>query len=130
MLASWLRVVQHLQQRSNAEARPRKSDGIGISRATAGKSLAARFGAGRKSRHIELRYLFVQHLVKHVLLIIKKIPGELNPADVFTKYVSRETLGKHLSAIQITSARIIFRLVPLWLRHLPGHAGYSDMCLR
>ena len=80
MLASWLRVVQHLQQRSNAEARPRKSDGIGISRATAGKSLAVRYlhvptvryrstvgtgGTGKKSKPKGLPVAMLRRLVAH-----------------------------------------------------------------
>ncbi len=72
---------------------------------SAGKSLAVRFGASRKSRHIELRHLYVQHLVKQGILTIRKIPGVSNPADVFTKYVSKETLSKHLRDIGIMQQR-------------------------
>jgi hypothetical protein len=68
---------------------------------SAGKSMAVRFGASKKSRHIQLRFLFVQHLVRAGVLKVQKIKGNENPADVFTKYVSVHDLSKHLSAIGI-----------------------------
>ena len=67
---------------------------------SSGKSMAVGLGASRKSRHIEVRYLFIQHLVQAGMLIVRKVLGTDNPADVFTKYVSKETLNK-LSLIHI-----------------------------
>ena len=48
----------------------------------AGRSIATRFGAGKKSKHIELRYLYIQDLVRSGVLAVKKIHTKLNPADV------------------------------------------------
>ena len=73
--------------------------------------MAVRFGASRKSRHVELKYLFVQHLVKHGLLSIKKLPGQDNPSDVFTKYVSKDTLNKHLKKIGIASSSDVVTMI-------------------
>ena len=61
-----------------------------------GKSIASRFGASRKTKHVELRFLYVQELVSSGMVRIKKILGTLNPADILTKYVPKETLQRHL----------------------------------
>ena len=44
-----------------------------------GKSIASRFGASRKTKHVELRYLYVQELVTSGMVRIKKVLGTLNP---------------------------------------------------
>ena len=59
---------------------------------TAGKSMATRFGAGKRTKHVELRYLYMQNLVQSGLLQVRKIGTKFNPADVLTKYVSTETM--------------------------------------
>ena len=59
---------------------------------TAGKSMASRFGTSKRTRHVQLRYLFVQHLVLHNLVTIRKIDGTSNTSDVFTKYVKVDVL--------------------------------------
>ena len=47
---------------------------------SAAKSMASRFGVSRKTRHIELRYFFLQHLLQAGLIKINKIPiNELRP---------------------------------------------------
>ena len=61
-----------------------------------GKSIASRFGASRKTKHVELRFLYVQELISSGMVRIKKILGTLNPADILTKYVPKETLQRHL----------------------------------
>ena len=63
---------------------------------TAGKSMAGRFGTSRKTKHVELRYLYVQELVQSGLIRLRKVLGTLNPADILTKYVSKDTLYRHL----------------------------------
>ena len=68
---------------------------------TAGKSMATRFGTTRKTKHIELRFLYTQELVLSGIVTIKKILGTNNPADILTKYVSKDTLLRHLSAVGI-----------------------------
>jgi hypothetical protein len=68
---------------------------------TAGKSMATRFGTTRKTKHNELRDLYMQELVTTGLAIVKKILGTNNPADILTKYVSEDVLHRHLNAVGI-----------------------------
>ena len=58
--------------------------------------MAGRFGTSRKTKHVELRYLYVQELVQSGLIRLRKVLGTLNPADILTKYVSKDTLYRHL----------------------------------
>ena len=39
------------------------------------KSMATRFGTGKKTKHVELRFLYVQNLVQMGLLRMAKIDG-------------------------------------------------------
>ena len=58
----------------------------------AANSMATRFGTTRRTRHIDLRFLYLQHLVKSGAIRALKIPGDQNTADVLTKYVTADTL--------------------------------------
>ena len=69
---------------------------------TAGKSMASRFGASRKTKHVELRFLYVQELVASGTVVLKKVAGTSNPSDVMTKYVSRDVLLRHLATLGVT----------------------------
>ena len=44
-----------------------------------------------KSKHIQTKYHFIHYLVENKLVILKKIYGSKNPADMLTKGV---TIGK------------------------------------
>ena len=59
---------------------------------TAGKSMSNRWGTTRRSKHIDLRFLFVQELI-----VVEEVFGTLHPAYILTKNVSKETLHRHLS---------------------------------
>ncbi len=61
-----------------------------------GKSIASRFGSSRKTKHVELRYLYVQELVASGMVRIRKVLGTLNQADILTKYIAKDTLHRHL----------------------------------
>ena len=61
-----------------------------------GKSIASRFGASRKTKHVELCFLYVQELVVSGMVRIRKGLGTLNPADILTKCIAKETLHRHL----------------------------------
>ena len=50
----------------------------------AAKSIASRKGVGRV-RHLEVRHLWLQELVRYGKLVIEKVPGQQNPADILTK---------------------------------------------
>ena len=58
---------------------------------TAGKSMSTRFGTSKKTRHVQLRFLYIQELVLQGVLQVKKVLGTSNPTDVMTKYVSKNT---------------------------------------
>ena len=59
---------------------------------TAGRSIATRFGAGKKTKRVELRYLYMQDLVRSGVLSIRKVNTKLNLADILTKYSPTEVL--------------------------------------
>ena len=63
---------------------------------SSGKSMATRIGSSRKAKHIELKHLFIQQLISHDFVRLIKIHTNDNPADILTKYVSTETLQRHL----------------------------------
>ena len=75
----------------------------------AGKSMSNRWGTTRKTKHIELRFLFVQELILSGVIVVKKVLGTLNPADIMTKYVSKDTLQRHLSDAGILARRTLSR---------------------
>ena len=51
------------------------------------KSFASQRGRGRM-RHIEVKDLWLQEAICRSRLMVIKVQGEENPADVFTKYLS------------------------------------------
>ena len=48
--------------------------------------------AGKKTKHVELRYFYMQDLVRSGVLIVRKVHTSANPADVLTKYSPTEVL--------------------------------------
>ena len=51
---------------------------------SAAKSMACRAGTGR-TRHIDVKYLWLQQMVKDRKLEMRKIKGTENPVDILTK---------------------------------------------
>ena len=66
--------------------------------------MATRFGLGKKAKHIELRYLYMQDLVASGVLTVKKVGTLDNMSDLLTKYLSAETTSKHSSALGIVDS--------------------------
>jgi len=58
---------------------------------SAAKSIASQFGLSRKTRHVQLRFLFLQDLVQTGLIRLKKVGGTANAAYIFTKSVKADT---------------------------------------
>ena len=54
---------------------------------SAAKAIASRTGLGRV-RHVEVKFLWIQEAVRVGRVVVTKIPGKENPADVLTKPVS------------------------------------------
>ena len=61
---------------------------------TAGKSIATRQGTSKRAKHIDIKFLYTQDLIKHDIIRILKINTLHNSADLFTKYISKETLHR------------------------------------
>ena len=66
--------------------------------ATAAIGIVARVGLG-KVRHLAVADLWVQQAARRGEVEYTKIPGTLNPADMFTKPVDRATMERHMETI-------------------------------
>ena len=64
--------------------------------ATAGIGMASRRGAGR-IRHIHAPSLWLQRAVSDQRVCLEKVRGELNPADLGTKYLEGAAIKKYLA---------------------------------
>ena len=98
---------------------------------SAAKSIAMSYGTSRKTRHLDLRYLYMQDLVLQGIVKIKKVPGEDNPSDVFTKSVKLEVLRKHLHRLGIMASveQHIFSINVITVAVLPSaHVADSLHC--
>lgn len=72
-------------------------------------SFAKRRGLG-KNRHVATRYLWLQERIAMRHLKVIKVATEENPADIFTKSLSRNVLDKHTEAMhQYLKPHISFR---------------------
>ena len=63
---------------------------------SAAKSLGSRRGTG-KIRHLETKWLWVQAEVAEGRIKLEKVPGDVNPADVPTKYESGNEIQRLLA---------------------------------
>eukprot|EP00438_Fugacium_kawagutii_P026486 Skav202797 [mRNA] locus=scaffold326:708101:708889:+ [translate_table: standard] len=77
---------------------------------TAGKSMATRFGTSKKTKHVELRFLYVQELVAKSTVRLKKVNTKFNCADVLTKYLGSELLLSHLKKLGVVTVFECFSL--------------------
>ena len=94
-----------------AEARLAKSVNITVhTDSAAGKSVATRFGTSKKTKHVELRFLYVQELVGKGLIKLRKIGTKDNCADVLTKYLGTELLRSHLRKLCVSTPTERFEL--------------------
>ena len=66
---------------------------------SAAKSFASRRGLGRM-RHVEVRWLWLQAEVASGRVRVLKMPGEANPADVGTKYLTATDMQSKLSSVR------------------------------
>ena len=64
--------------------------------AEAAKGIASRTGLG-KTRHIDVHYLWVQERVRNGDIVLKKVLGTQNPADLLTKHLTSPDMLKYLS---------------------------------
>ena len=61
--------------------------------ASAAKGIASRRGLG-KTRHVAVHFLWVQERVHNGDLIVSKVWGGDNPADLLSKYLTRDKMDK------------------------------------
>eukprot|EP00439_Symbiodinium_sp_Y106_P074432 s1789_g14.t1 len=76
------------------ESIAKKVNVIAVTDSTAGKSMATRFGTGKKTKYEEMRFRNVQNLVQMGLLRMAKIEGARSPADLMPKYVATDVLQR------------------------------------
>ena len=55
---------------------------------SAAKSIVSRIGPGRRSKHIDMKYLFMQELIIDGQIKMHTVPSVMNPADIMTKYLT------------------------------------------
>ena len=70
---------------------------------SAAKSFVSRRGLGRM-RHLELRHLWIQREVGLGNLLVEKVAGTENPADVLTKFLSRREIQARLERLGLSLA--------------------------
>ena len=68
--------------------------------ATAAIGMARRQVLG-KTRHIDVQYLWIQQEIAERRLALEKVRTDANPADLFTKPLSREVIDKHLVTLGV-----------------------------
>ena len=66
--------------------------------ATAAIGIVSRIGLG-KVRHLSVSDLWIQQAARQGRVEYTKIPGEINPADMFTKAVDEKTMKRHSERI-------------------------------
>ena len=64
-------------------------------------NLRIRQGTSKRAKHIDLKFLYTQDLIKHDIIRILKINTLHNSSDLFTKYISKETLQRLIQSIGI-----------------------------
>ena len=67
---------------------------------TAGISAQSRLGLG-KMKHVEVRYLFVQGLLRRNRMTLNKVGTFDNISDIGTKPVDQKTLERHMAAMRL-----------------------------
>ena len=75
---------------------------------TAGKSMASRFGTGKRTKHVELRFLYMQNLIANGMLRLCKVHTKENCADLLTKYAAADVLQSLIAKIGLITN--MFRL--------------------
>ena len=67
---------------------------------SAAKGFVSKRGVG-KMRHMEVKWLWLQEEVQKRRVVVKKVRGGDNPADVVTKYLTRKEVMERLGRVGI-----------------------------
>eukprot|EP00971_Amphidinium_carterae_P324613 6451539-Amphidinium_carterae.1 len=71
---------------------------------SAGKAVASRLGLNKKTKHVQMRYLYMQDIVQRGEMTISKIPTTDNPAEVLTKHLPATTITSHLARLYLQTS--------------------------
>ena len=71
---------------------------------SAGKTMASRLGISKRSKHIELKHLWIQDILSEGVMSLEKVGTHHNPSDILTKFVQASVLGNHLP--KLSSSKI------------------------
>ena len=82
-----------------------------FSDSSAARGIIHRTGLG-KLRHLETGYLWLQAAVAKKRLLVRKVNGTENPADLFTKFLSSGDMWKHLEHLKMSAESGRSDLVP------------------
>ena len=80
--------------------------------------ICRRCGLGRV-RHLAVGQLWVQEKIRSGEIALYKVLGGDNPADLLTKHVARELMGRHISRMCLSHGGLRARSAP----HIVGGAG-------
>ena len=85
---------------------------------SAAKSFVSKRGAG-KMRHIEVRWFWLQEEVRAGRVVVTKVRGEWNPADLMTKYLNSKEIRvrSHFGSSRLGSSWAVCCPVSLPGRH-------------
>ena len=68
--------------------------------AEAAKGMAMRSGLG-KVRHVGVHLLWVQEKVRDGSIVLRKVKGTSNPADLLTKYLPHTLIAKYMDIVAL-----------------------------
>ena len=77
---------------------------IGYTDSSAAKSFASQRGLGRM-RHMEVRKLWLQEEVRQGRVLLAKVRGDANPADLMTKYLNVREVDDRCASLSIEVVR-------------------------
>ena len=64
--------------------------------ATAAQGIASRRGLSSRTRHVQVHFLWVQEQVISGRVKLSKVYGNDNPADLLTKYLTRDKITQYM----------------------------------
>ena len=73
------------------------------------KHPAVRLG---KIRHLDVQYLWMQGCIRQNQILVEKVKGQENMADILTKYVSSDLMAKHIKSMGIVIPQGRHHLAP------------------
>ena len=95
------------------------------------KSIATRIGVSKLTKHIQLRYLYVQDLVATNIIRIRKVSTHMNYADPLTKILPQQALLHHLPHLGLMSTHYDIGdeyTRPLHLQHVQRRTKSFQVC--